>query len=114
MMHTLDIEHGAEVGLNHDMANAQIGSFMCFEFKVYNEHVPRLFILPEDFDYFASFLLQYSLSTTIEHAFRHWDVCKGQHYLHGYQFYLVESKDGNTNITPEFISTISKFYDRLK
>lgn len=114
MMTTLDIDNGAEVGLNHDMTNAQIGSIMCFEFKVYNEHVHRSFILPMDFDNFASFLLQYSLTKTIEHAFRNWDIYNGQHYLHGYEFYLVESKDGNTNITPEFISAISKFHDRLK
>ena len=96
------------------MTNAQIGSIMRFEFRVYNEHIHRSFILPVDFDNFASFLLQHSLTKTIEHAFRHWDVCQGQYYLNGYEFYLVESKDGRTNITPEFIFAISKFYDMLK
>lgn len=114
MMYTLNIDNGAEVELNHDLNHMLHGSFVYFEFRTMNEPVPRSFLLPNHYDELVTFLFDVSLTHTIDHAFRHTQVCKGQTYLSAYEFYLVDSKDHQTNITPEFIEAVSRFNDVMK
>ena len=114
MMHTLNIENGAEVELKKDMSIYLHGSFLCFSFKIYDETVPRVFWLPVDFDELLAFLFDISLRKTIDHAFGHIDVSRGERYITGYEFALVDSEDHQTNITPEFIEAVSRFNDVMK
>lgn len=113
MMHTLDIDHGAEVGLNHDVNHMLHGVYLYFEFRRYDIAVPQTFILPNHYDELVAFLFETSLTKTIEHAFWHDQICAGENYLCGYDFMLVDSKDGQTNITPEFIEAVAKWKRKL-
>ena len=114
MMHTLNIENGAEVELNHDLNHMLHGLMLWFEFRTKHESAPRSFSLPNHYDELVPFLFDVSLTKTIDHAFRITQVCKGQTYLSGYDFYLVDSEDHQTNITPEFIEAVSRFNDVMK
>ena len=114
MMHTLNIENGAEVELKHDLNHMLHGLILWFEFRVKHESAPRSFFLPNHYDELVSFLFDVSLTKTIDHAFKITQVCKGQTYLSGYDFYLVDSEDHQTNITPEFIEAVSGFNDVMK
>lgn len=113
MMHTLDIEHGVEVGLNHLVNYMLHGAILYFEFRRYDSSVPQAFILPNHYDELVAFLFETSLTKTIEHAFWHDQVCAGEHYLSGFDFMLVDSKDGQTNITPEFIEAVAEWKRKL-
>ena len=113
MMHTLDIEHGTEVGLNHAVNHMLHGVYLFFEFRRYDSPVPQTFIMPNHYDELVAFLFEMSLTKTIEHAFWHDQVCAGAHYLSGYDFMLVDSKDGQTNITPAFMDAISNLNDEM-
>lgn len=113
MMHILDIEHGAEVGLNHAVNHMLHGIILYFTFRRYDTLGPQTFILPNHYEELVAFLFEMSLAKTIEHAFWHDQVCAGEHYLSGYDFMLVDSNDGQTNITPEFMDAISKWNDEL-
>ena len=114
MMHTLNIENGAEVELKHDLNHMLHGLILWFEFRVKHESAPRSFFLPNHYDELVPFLFDVSLTKTIDHAFKITQVCKGQTYLSGYDFYLVDSEDHQTNITPEFIEAVSRFNDVMK
>lgn len=114
MMHTMNIENGAEVELNHDLNHMLHGLMLCFEFRTKQESFPRSFLLPMHYDELVPFLFDVSLTKSIHHAFRITQVCKGQTYLSGYDFYLVDSEDHQTNITPEFIEAVSRFNDVMK
>lgn len=113
MMHTLDIEHGAEVRLSHDVNHMLHGAILYFEFRRYDSICPQTFILPNHYDELVAFLFEMSLTKTIEHAFWHDQVCAGDHYLSSYEFTLVDSNNHQTNITPEFMNAISKWNDEL-
>lgn len=113
-MHTLNIENGAEVELNHDLNHMLHGFMLWFEFRTTQESAPRSFFLPEHYDELVSFLFDVSLTKTIDHAFKITQTFTGQTHLSGYDFYLVESKDHQTNITPEFIEAVSRFNDVMK
>lgn len=114
MMHTLNIENGAEVELKHDLNHMLHGLMLWFEFRTPQPYDSRSFFLPNHYDELVTFLFDVSLTKSIHHAFRITQVCKGQTYLSGYDFYLVESKDHQTNITPEFIEAVSRFNDAMK
>ena len=115
MRYELDISRGVEVELNHDVKHWLHGVMVCFEFKTHENLVAsRGFILPGHYEDLVSFLFDISLTKTIEHAFRHDQVCAGEHYLSAYEFHLVDSKDGQTNITPEFMEVVSRWRDELK
>ena len=106
MMYTLNIDNGVEVGLKHDLKCMLHGSILCFEFKT-SFDPPSAFILPYHYDNLVAFLFDISLSKTIDHAFRFTQVCRGETYLSSYEFYLVDSTNHQTNITPAFIDAIS-------
>ena len=89
------------------------GSFLHFSFKMYDVTVPRVFWLPVDFNELLAFLFDISLRKTIDHAFGHTDVCRGDRYITGYEFTLVDSKDHQTNITPEFLDSITRWKEAL-
>ena len=116
MMYTLNIDNGVEVGLEHDLKCMPHGSLVCFEFR-YNEGGGIVtaygFILPNHYDELVLFLFDISMKYTIDHAFRHIDTAKGKPYLSAYDFHLVASTDHQTNITPEFMSSILKWKERL-
>ena len=112
MMYTLNIDNGAEVELNHDLNHMLHGSLICLEFRT-KESVPRSFLLPNHYDQLVPFLFDVSLTKTIDHAFRHTQVCGGQTYLSAYEFHLVNSKNHQTNITSEFMLAISKWKELL-
>ena len=114
MMHTMNIENGAEVELNHDLNHMLHGSLVCFEFRC-NEGISaaRGFLMPDHYDELVSFLFDISMMYTIDRAFRHTQVCNGQTYLSAYEFRLVTSTNHQTNITPEFIDAISKWKELL-
>ena len=114
MMYTLDIEHGAEVELKHDLKCMLHGKLICFEFKTSSFDPPCSFILPYHYDNLVAFLFDISITHAIDHAFRFTQVCKGRVYLSAYEFYLVASTNHQTNITPEFMTAIAKFQEALK
>ena len=114
MMYTLDIEHGAEVELKHDLKCMLHGKLICFEFKTSSFDLPCSFILPHHYDNLVAFLFDISMTHTIDHAFRFTQICKGEVYLSAYEFYLVASTNHQTNITPEFMTAIAKFQEALK
>ena len=66
----------------------------------------KKFILPSDTEDLVGYLFDASMSKTIDHAFEYRMSHNGS--LYGYNFYLVDSKDGCTNITPEFVDFMSK------
>ena len=66
----------------------------------------KKFILPSEADDLVAYLFDASMSKTIDHAFKYRMSNTGG--LYGYNFYLVDSKDGCTNITPEFVDFMSK------
>lgn len=112
-MHTLNIDNGVEVELNHDLNHMLHGSILVFEFRSRQESVPRSFLLPDHYDELVPFLFDISLTKTIDHAFRHTQVCKGSTYLSAYDFSIVESKDHQTNITPEFLDSVARWKEAL-
>ena len=113
MIYTFDMEHGTEE-MNHDISHMMHGLLLCFEFNSYEPiRAARGFILPNHYDDLIPFLFDISRTKTIIHALRHTQVCKGCHYLSAYSFNLVDSNDGQTNITPEFVSAISKWKEVL-
>lgn len=113
MIYTFDMEHGAEE-MNHDISNMMHGSLVCFEFNSYEPiRAARGFILPNHYDELIPFLFDISRTKTVLQAFRHTQVWKGVHYLSAYDFKLVDSKNGQTNITPEFMLAISKWKELL-
>ncbi len=114
MMHTLNIDNGAEVELEHDLKWMLHGQILFFEFRC-NEKIvpPRTFHVPNHYDELVAFLFEISMTHTIDHAFRHTQVCKGQTYLSAYDFWLVASPNHQTNITPEFMDAISKWNVQL-
>ena len=114
MMHAMNMENGAEVELNHDLNHMLHGSILCFEFRTNQKSIPRSFFLPYHYDELVSFLFDVSLVKTIDHAFGHIDVSRGERYITGYEFALVDSEDHQTNITPEFIEAVSRFNDVMK
>lgn len=114
MIYTLNIDNGVEVELEHDLKCMLHGSLICFEFRTPRKSVPYSFLLPNDYDELVPFLFDASLTKTIDHALRYTQTLKGGIYLSAYGFYIVDSVNHLTNITPEFISTISKFHDMLK
>ena len=114
MIHTMEIEHGVEVGLNHAVNHMLHGTFLCFGFRRHDAPVQRMFILPNHYDELVAFLFEMSLTKTIEHAFWHDRICAGEHYLSGYDFMLVDSKDGQTNITPEFMEAVGRLKRKLE
>ena len=67
----------------------------------------KKFILPSDIDDLVGYLFDASMSKTIDHAFKYRMSNNGA--LYGYNLYLVDSKDGCTNITPEFVDCISRY-----
>lgn len=67
----------------------------------------KKFILPSDIDDLMGYLFDASMSKTIDHAFKYRMSNNGR--LYGYNLYLVDSKDGCTNITPEFVDCISRY-----
>ena len=112
MMYTLDIDNGVEVELKHDLKCMLHGDIIYFEFRWDGRTlVPRAFLLPNHYGELVSFLFDISLTHTIDHAFRHTQVCDGQTYLSAYDFTLVDSTNHQTNITPEFMDAISKWND---
>lgn len=114
MMHTLEIEHGAEVGLNHAVNHMLHGVILYFTFRRYDTPGPQTFILPNHYDELVAFLFEMSLTKTIDHAFWHDQICGGENYLSGYDFMLVDSKDGQTNITPEFMDAVARLKRKLE
>lgn len=115
MMYTLNIDNGTEVELKHDLKFMLHGKLLYLEFRCPGKTVaPRAFIMPNHYDELVPFLFDISMTHTIDHAFRHTQVCKGATYLSAYDFILVASTNHQTNITPEFISTISKWQEALK
>lgn len=115
MMYTLNIDNGTEVELKHDLKCMLHGSFIYFTFKRADKMgATNGFLLPGHYDDLVPFLFDISMTHTIDRAFRHTQVCKGATYLSAYDFILVASTNHQTNITPEFISTISKWQEALK
>lgn len=114
MMYTLNIDNGAEVGLNHDLKCMLHGSFVCFEFRCSEGTVAsRAFLMPNHYVELVPFLFDISMTHTIDHAFGHTQVCNDQTYLSAYEFHLVTSTNHQTNITPEFMLAISKWKELL-
>ena len=113
MMYTLNIANGVEVELKHDLNHMLHGLIMCFEFRTPQSSAGRAFLLPNHYDELVPFLFDISMTHTIDHAFRHTQVCNGQTYLSAYDFYIVESKDHQTNITPEFLDSVKRWKEAL-
>jgi len=112
MMYTLNIDNGAEVELEHDLKCMLHGSLLCFEFRCDEGTVAsHAFIMPNHYCELVPFLFDISMKYTIDHAFRHTQVCNGQTYLSAYEFRLVASTNHQTNITPEFMNAVSKWND---
>lgn len=115
MMYLLNIDNGAEVELKYDLHHMLHGDLLFFEFRCPGKTLaPRAFIMPNHYEDLVSFLFDISMTHTIDHAFRHTQVCKGETYLSAYDFYLVASPNHQTNITPAFMETISKLNDEIK
>ena len=106
MMYTLNIDNGVEVELEHDLRHMPHGLILCFEFRTLQKSVPYSFLLPNHNDELVQFLFDISMTHTIDHAFRHTQVCNGQTYLSAYEFHIVTSTDHQTNITPEFLNSL--------
>lgn len=113
MMNTLNIDNGVEVELEHDLKCMPHGLLVCFEFRCKGVVAANEFILPVDYDELVPFLFDVSMKYTIDHAFRHTQTSKEGLYLSAYDFHLVASTDHQTNITPEFMSSILKWKERL-
>ena len=112
-MYTLHIDNGVEVELEHDLKCMLHGSLVCFEFRLPHKPVPVSFILPNHYVEMVTFLFDISMTHTIDHAFRHTQVCNGQTYLSAYEFRLVASTNHQTNITPKVMDAISKWKELL-
>ena len=115
MMYNLNIDNGVEVELKHDLKCMLHGEILRFEFR-FNEGIAatRSFLMPYHYDELVPFLFDISLTKTIARAFGYTQVFKGQTYLSAYEFHLVTSPNHQTNITPEFIETVSMFNDIMK
>ena len=102
MIGTLNIDKIAEVFVASDQP---IPSDLVVEVGGYRI-LNKKFILPFDTEDLVAYLFDASMSKTIDHAFKYRMSSNGG--LYGYNFYLVDSKDGCTNITPEFVDYMSK------
>lgn len=106
-----------EIGLEQDMKpNIPHSSVLTFSFVDPSKTVPTTFILPKDTGRLVVYLFDISMHKTIDHTYRVISESRrtGEPYLIGYRFYIVESKDGQTNITSEFLETIFKYGGMLK
>lgn len=102
MMHTLDIDKMGEIFVASDKPSP-----IDLVVEVGGNGMPnKKFFLPSDTEDLVGYLFDVSMSKTIDHAFKYRMSCNGG--LYGYNFYLVDSKDGCTNITPEFVDFMSK------
>ena len=101
-MYTLDVDKIGEVFVASDKP---ISIDLVVEVDGYR--IPyKKFFLPSDTEDLVGYLFDVSMSKKIDHAFKYRMSCNGG--LYGYNFYLVDSKDGCTNITPEFVDFMSK------
>ena len=102
MIGILKVDKIAEIFVASDQ---QISTDLVVEVGGYR--IPnKKFILPYDTDDLVAYLFDVSMSKTIDHVFKYRMSNNGE--LYGYNFYLVDSKDGCTNITPEFVDFMSK------
>lgn len=101
-----------EVGLERDMKpDIPHSSVLTFSFVDPSKTVPTTFILPKDTGRLVVYLFDISMHKTIDHTYRVISESKrtGEPYLIGYRFYIIESKDGNTTISPELVDCISRY-----
>ena len=106
-----------EVGLEQDMkSNIPHSSVLTFSFVDSSKTVPTTFILPKDTGRLVVYLFDISMHKTIDHTYRVISESRrtGEPYLIGYRFYIIESKDGETTISPELVDCISRYGKFLK
>ena len=112
MTYTMNIDFGEE--LAYDIRQWMHGPMLLFEFKIFGRYAPPyVFWLPDYYENLMAFLFDVSLSKTICHAVKHEQVCAGEHYLTSYEVTLVDSTNHQTNITPEFMTAITRWKDTL-
>ena len=101
-----------EIELERDMkSNIPHSSVLSFSFVEPSETVPTTFLLPKDTGRLVVWLFDISMRMTIDHAYRVISESRstGEPYIIGYRFYILESKDGNTTISPELVDCISRY-----
>lgn len=112
MTYTMGIDFATE--LDYDIRQWMHGPMLLFEFKPFGLDIPPYaFWLPDYYENLMAFLFDVSLSKTICHAVKREQVCAGEHYLSSYEFTLVDSTNHQTNITPEFMTAITRWKDTL-
>ena len=100
-----------EIELERDMKlDRPHSSVLTFSFVYPSKTVPTTFILPKDTERLVVYLFDISMHKTIDRAYR--EISESRRtgkYLLGYRFYIIESKDGNTTISPELVDCMSKY-----
>ena len=91
-------------------------SVMTFSFVDPSKTVGTTFILPKDTGRLVVYLFDISMHKTIDNTYRVISESRrtGEPYLIGYRFNIIESKDGETTISPELVDCISKYGEYLK
>ena len=106
-MKQLDIDNGVEADIVGDIDSPRLSS-IAVEFQVKGEHTRQAFFLPGEIDWLVAFLFDKSMTLTVDHGFKIM-MNTAPLVLRGYSFYLVPSKDGQTNINSNLIDTFMRF-----
>ena len=103
-----DVEVGLERDMKPDIPHCSV---LIFSFVDPSKTVPTTFILPNDTGRLVVYLFDISMHKTIDHTYRVISESRrtGEPYLIGYRFYIMESKDGKTTISPELVDCISRY-----
>ena len=112
------VDDDVKIELERDMkSDGPHSSVLTFSFvDPSNKTVPTTFILPKDTERLVVYLFDISMHKTIDNTYRVISELRitGESYLVGYRFYIIESKDGKTTISPELVDCISKYGEYLK
>ena len=114
---TFMVDDCVEYGLERDMKkHIPSMSILGFTFSDPSESTPRKFILPMETEELIAWLFDMSTHKTIDNAYRITSECMEtrEPFLIGYRFNIIESKDGETTISPELVDCISKYGEYLK
>jgi hypothetical protein len=103
-----DVEVGLERDMKPDIPHCSV---LTFSFVDPSKTVPTTFNLPKDTGRLVVYLFDISMYKTIDHTYRVISESRrtGEPYLIGYRFYIIESKDGKTTISPELVDCISRY-----
>lgn len=110
MLHTLEVEDICKIDASTDVHLSVIR----IEFQMPGQCTRTTFFLPSETEKVISFLKDISKDKTIDHAFTLTMNTKEVEVVNGYGFYIVDSKEKETNITDEIIGAVRRLGEKLR